>query len=226
MNFYTLSQKCYDTLKTISAFPSSNENGYITAEEFYIKKVSDFMRKIIVFENVTLEGFMSGPNGEFDWAIQDDEITQNSRDGNYSVDMFLFGRVTYDIMASFWPTPVAQSINPVFANALNNAPKIVFSRTLAKADWQNTRVVKELTKEEILALKQEPGKNMMIFGSGTLVEQLTNLGLIDEYDLMVNPILLGKGKPLFQGINDRLKLKLANTKTFNNGVVLLQYQSV
>lgn len=182
------------------------------------------MRKIIVFENVTLDGFMAGPNGEFDWAIRDDEVTQNSEEGNNSIDMFLFGRVTYDIMASFWPTPAGKSANPVFANALNNAAKIVFSRTLEKADWNNTRVVKELTKEEILKLKQGSGKNMMIFGSGTLIEQLTNLDLIDEYQLMVNPVILGKGKPLFKGIKDRKHLKLANTKTFNNGIVLLQYQ--
>ncbi|MEO8953884.1 MAG: dihydrofolate reductase family protein [Ktedonobacteraceae bacterium] len=188
------------------------------------KKVNDLMRKIIVFENVTLDGLMAGPNGEFDWAIRDDEVTQNSKEGNNSIDMFLFGRVTYDIMASFWPTPAAQSANPVFANALNTTPKIVFSRTLKKADWNNTRVVKELTKEEILKLKQEPGKNMMIFGSGTLIEQLTNLGLIDEYQLMVNPVILGKGKPLFKDIKDRIHLKLVDTKTFNSGIVLLQYQ--
>src|SRR5437763_13943689 len=124
------------------------------------------MRKIIVFENVTLDGFMAGPNGELDWAIRDDEVTQYSKEVNYATDMFVFGRVTYDMMASFWPTPAAESFNPVFANSLNNTPKIVFSRTLEEADWQNTRVVKELTKEEILKMKQGPGKNMLIFGSG------------------------------------------------------------
>ncbi len=182
------------------------------------------MRKIIVFENVTLDGFMAGPKGELDWAIRDDEITQYSRDGQGSTDMFLFGRVTYDMMASFWPTPAGKSANPVFAEALNNSPKIVFSSTLEKADWQNTEVVKELHKDEILKLKQQPGKNMMIFGSGTLVEQLAALGLIDEYQLMVNPVILGKGKPLFKDIKDRINLKLVKTKTFNNGIVLLQYQ--
>ena len=110
------------------------------------------MRKIIVFENVTLDGFMAGPNGELDWAIQDDEVTQNSKEGNDSVDTFLFGRVTYEMMASFWPTPMGKSINPVFADALNNTPKIVFSTTLKNADWQNTEVAQELTKEEILKL--------------------------------------------------------------------------
>ena len=159
-----------------------------------------------------------------DWAIRNDEITQYAKEGQDSIDMFLFGRVTYDMMASFWPTPAGKSANPVFAEFLNNTPKIVFSTTLKKADWQNTEVIKELNKEEILKLKQQPGKNMMIFGSGTIVEQLTNLGLIDEYELMVNPVILRKGKPLFKDINDRVNLKLLKTKTFSSGVVLLQYQ--
>jgi dihydrofolate reductase len=182
------------------------------------------MRKIIVFENVTLDGFMAGPDGELDWAIRDDEVTQNSQEGNDSIDTFLFGRVTYDMMASFWPTPMGKSANPVFADALNNTPKIVFSTTLKKADWQNTEVMKELTKEEILKLKQQPGKNMMIFGSGALVEQLTKLRLIDEYQLMLNPVVLGKGMPLFKNTTDRMNLTLVQTKTFKSGLVLLQYQ--
>lgn len=182
------------------------------------------MRNIIVFDNVTLDGFMAGPNGELDWAIRDDEITEYSKEGQGSTDTFLFGRVTYDMMASFWPTPAGKSANPVFAEVLNNSPKIVFSSTLEKADWQNTEVVKELTKEAILKLKQQPGKNMMMFGSGTVVEQFTNLGLIDEYQLMVNPVILGKGKPLFKDIKGRVDLKLVKTKTFSNGIVLLQYQ--
>ncbi len=182
------------------------------------------MRKLIVFENVTVDGFIAGTDEEIDWAIRDDEVTENSREGQGITDLFMFGRVTYDMMASFWPTPVGKSANPVFANALNNTPKIVFSRTMGKADWEHTTVLKELTTEEILRIKQEPGQNIMIFGSGSLVGQLTNLGLIDEYHLMVNPVLLGKGKPLFNNIKDRMNLKLFNTKTFRSGIVLLQYR--
>lgn len=182
------------------------------------------MRKIIVFDNVTLDGFIAGPNGELDWAIRNDEVTQYSKEGHASIDMFLFGRVTYEMMASFWPTPAGKSANPVFAKSLNNTPKIVFSTTLQTADWQNTEIRNELNKDEILKLKQQPGKNMMIFGSGTFVEHLTNLGLIDEYQLMVNPVLLGKGKPLFKGIKDRITMKLIKTRTFSNGIVLLHYQ--
>jgi dihydrofolate reductase len=101
---------------------------------------------------------------------------------------------------------------------------LFIQRYSKKADWQNTEVVKELNKDEILKLKQRPGKNMMIFGSGIIVGQLAELGLIDEYQLMVNPVILGKGKPLFKDIKDRINLKLVKTKTFNSGIVLLQYQ--
>jgi dihydrofolate reductase len=184
------------------------------------------MRKILVFENVTLDGFMAGPNGELDWAIRDDEVTEYSKEGNESADTFLFGRVTYDMMASFWPTPMGKSTNPVFAEALNNTPKFVFSKTLKKADWQNTEVLQELTKEEILKLKQLPGKNMLIFGSGSLVEQLTKLGLIDEYQLMLNPVVLGKGIPLFKDTTEKMNLTLVQARTFKSGLVLLRYQPV
>jgi dihydrofolate reductase len=184
------------------------------------------MRKILAFENVTLDGYMAGPNGEIDWAIRDEEVSEYSKEGNESTDTFLFGRVTYDMMASFWPTPMGKSANPVFADALNSAHKIVFSTTLEKAHWQNTEVAQEISKEEILKLKQLPGKNMMIFGSGSLVEQLTKLGLIDEYQLMINPVVLGKGIPLFKNITDRLNLTLLQTRTFKSGLVLLQYQPV
>ena len=113
-------------------------NGRSSLPEPHLRRRNRFMGKIIAFENVTLDGFMAGPNGEIDWAIRDDEVTQNSKEGNDSIDLYLFGRVTYDMMASFWPTPAGKSANPVFAEVLNNTPKIVFSTTLKKADWQNT----------------------------------------------------------------------------------------
>jgi dihydrofolate reductase len=182
------------------------------------------MRKIILFQNITVDNFMAGPNGELDWANHDDEVAQASQEDQDPVELFLFGRVTYEMMASFWPTPAGQSANPLFANILNNTPKIVFSRTLKQADWQQTEIMRELNKENILKLKQQPGKYMMIFGSGTIVSQLTNLGLIDEYQLLVNPIILGRGLPLFKDIHNRLDLKLVDAKSFKKGVVLLRYQ--
>ena len=134
------------------------------------------MRKILIFENVTLDGFMAGPNGALDWAVRDDEVTEYSKEGRDSTDLFLFGRVTYDMLASFWPTPMGKSANPVFAEALNNTHKMVFSTTLNKrrlAEYSDSS--RHSPKEKILKLKQLPGKNMMIFGSGSLVEQLTKI---------------------------------------------------
>lgn len=183
------------------------------------------MRKIIVFENVTLDGFMAGPKGELDWEmIRDDEAAQYAKEGQSSTDTILLGRVTYDMMAGFWPTPAAASQHPIFTNFMNDSPKVVFSRTLKKADWKNTIVVKEINKEEILKMKQQPGKNMIIFGSGSIVNQLADLGLIDEYQLMVNPVILGKGKPLFNDVKDRINLKLLKARTFKSGGAALHYE--
>lgn len=182
------------------------------------------MRKIIVSEHTTLDGFFAGPKGEMYWEVRDKEIAQYAQEQANSIDAILFGRVTYELMANYWPTPAATENEPIFANFLNNAHKIVFSKTLKKTNWKNTRLVKEINKEAIMKMKQQSGKNMIMFGSGTIVQQLTNLGLIDEYQLMVNPVILGKGKPLFEDIKDRINLTLLKTKTFSNGVVLLRYR--
>lgn len=182
------------------------------------------MRKIIVFENVSLDGFMAGPNGELDWATRDDEIARDSQARQEPTGHFLFGRVTYEMMASFWPTPAGKAASPIFAQSLNNTPKIVFSNSLQKADWQHTEVMKDINQDEILRLKNQPGGDMMIFGSGTVVSRLARLGLVDEYQLVINPVILGKGMPLFKDVTEMIRLKLVKTKTFRSGIVLLQYQ--
>jgi dihydrofolate reductase len=182
------------------------------------------MRRIIVFENVTVDGYFAGLNGELDWAVRDEEVTQDSKEGQGSTDLFLFGRVTYEMMASFWPTPAGMAANPVFAEALSNTSKIVFSKALMKSDWQHTKVMNEIDKDAILELKQQPGKTIMIFGSRSIVNQLARLGLIDGYQLLVNPVVLGKGKPLFTEATERFSLKLANAKVFKSGIVMLQYE--
>jgi dihydrofolate reductase len=184
------------------------------------------MRKIIVFENITLNGMMAGPKGELDWAIQDAEVTDYTREGGDTIDTFVFGRVTYDMMAMFWPTPAGKSANPVFANALNKAQKIVFSRTLKKAEWQPTEVIPEIDKEKVIKEKERPFKDIMIFGSRSIVSQLTRLGLIDEYQLMVNPIILGKGLPLFDETLGKVNLKLVRSRAFKSGLELLVYQPI
>ena len=182
------------------------------------------MRKIIVSNYITLDGFFAGPNGEFDWFVWDEETAEYSKSLLKSIDTILFGRVTYELMAGYWPTASPPTEDPVIIDAMNNLPKIVFSKTLDKVEWKNSRLVKENIAGEVATLKQQPGKDMVIYGSGGIVTTLTQLGLIDEYRIFVNPVVLGSGKPLFKGFKDRLNLKLLTTKTFNCGVVLLHYQ--
>jgi dihydrofolate reductase len=180
------------------------------------------MRKIIVFENYSLDGFIAGPEGELHWTVRDDEVTQMSQEGEQSKDLFLFGRKTYEMMAGFWPTPAGQAANPVFAEILTTTPKIVISSTLNNPGWKNTTVVNEISREKILRVKQEPGKNIMIFGSISVVQQLAGMKLIDEYQLLVNPVVLGKGKPLFPE-DQKQSMKLLSTRTFKSGIVMLTY---
>ena len=126
-------------------------------------------------------------------------------------------------MASFWPTPFAAENMPVVAQQMNALPKIVFSRTLVKVSWNNTKLVKGDPADEIRRLKQEPGADMVIFGSGSIVSQLAQAGLIDEYQIVVDPVALGQGRTMFEGIKEKLTLKLTRTRTFGNGNVLLCY---
>lgn len=187
-------------------------------------KNNHFMRKLIVFNWLSLDGFIAGPNGETDWFVWDEEIEEYAKKVQNSIDTMLFGRVTYNIMANYWPTKAASAENPGIIEFMNNTPKIVFSKSLKKANWNQTRLMKDIVPEEIIKMKQEPGKDMIIYGSSSIISQLTSLILIDEYSVMVNPIVLGTGKPLFQNMDHLLKLKLLSTKTFRCGNVLLNYQ--
>lgn len=181
------------------------------------------MRKVILFNMVSLDGFFAGPNGELDWHNTDKEFNDFAIEQLSTADSLLFGRVTYEMMATFWPTQAAITSDPLVAYKMNTLPKIVFSRTLEKVEWNNSRVVKENIAEEIMKRKQQPGKDLYLFGSADLASTFTNLGLIDEYRLMVNPVVLGSGMPLFKGVKDRLDLALLKTKPFKNGNVLLYY---
>jgi dihydrofolate reductase len=179
------------------------------------------MRKIIFQMMTTVDGYFEGPDKELDWHVVDDDLFQNAIDLLNSADTLLFGRVTYQMMAAYWPTVAAVSTDPVIAERTNNLPKVVFSTTLKTVDWQNSRLVKEHSTEEIKKLKQQPGKNMVIFGSSDLAVALTKEGLIDEYRIIVNPVVLGGGKTLLEGLDERLMLKLVEAKTFSSGTVLL-----
>jgi dihydrofolate reductase len=186
------------------------------------------MRKVIVAMQVTIDGFIEGPNGELDWAMKEDEETwKDVFDLQRSSDTLLLGRVMYPAFEKYWlaaPTNPSSTKNEIeYARLAEKMQKIVFSRTLDKVAWKNTRIVKDHIAEEILRMKQETGKDMVILGGAGLVSTFMNLGLIDEYHLIINPIILGEGKPLFKDLKERHQLKLITTKTFRSGKVVLHY---
>jgi dihydrofolate reductase len=183
------------------------------------------MRKIIWFNLVSLDGFFEGPEEDIEWHSVDDEFNQFANEQLESADGLIFGRVTYELMASYWPTPLAIENDPVIAANMNGLPKTVFSRTMERADWNNTRLVRENVLEEIERIKQQPGKHVFLFGSANLAATLIEKGSIDEFRIMVSPVILGQGRTLFAGVNGPLKLRLFNTRTFRNGNVLLTYTS-
>ena len=184
------------------------------------------MRRLSVFNLVSLDGYFKGPNGDIGWHSVGEEQTDFAVEAAGAGGPLLFGRVTYELMAGYWPAPLALENDPILAARMNSAPKVVFSRTLTKAEWNNTRLVKDNIIEEMRNLKRQPGKDMTILGSGSIVTQFAEQGLIDEYQVLVNPVALGDGTPLFKGMKKRLNLKLLNTRTFRNGNVLLTYEPV
>ena len=187
------------------------------------------MRKLQVFNQVTLDGYFTDSNGDMSWAHKDPSDAEWNEfvNGNASGEgALLFGRVTYEMMASFWPTPAAMEMMPQVAEGMNRMPKYVCSRTLKKVSWQNTILLKGELVAEVRKLKDEPGQGLTILGSGSVVSQLAQAGLIDEYQVVVNPLVLGNGRTMFEGITKRLPLRLAGSRTFGNGSVLLTYERV
>ena len=183
------------------------------------------MRKLMVFNSVTIDGYFTDKNGDMSWAHKQDPewndfVANNAKSGGE----LLFGRVTYDLMVSFWPTPAAAQMFPDVAKGMNDAPKVVFSRTMDKASWNNTRLFKGDLENEVRKLKAEPGDQLVLMGSGQIVSQLAQAELIDEYQIVLNPIVLGQGRTMFDGVKNKLNLKLTNTRTFKNGNVLLTYE--
>ena len=181
------------------------------------------MRKVFLFNMTTLDGFFEGPNQDISWHNADEEFNEFAIDQLNESGALLFGRVTYQLMANYWPTESAINDDPIVAGLMNSLPKIVFSKTLDKAEWNNSRLVKENVAEEVLKLKQQPGKDIAIFGSSDLAVTLAKNGLIDEYRIIVNPVFLGDGTPLLKGIKEKINLKLLKTRTFKSGNVLLYY---
>ncbi len=183
------------------------------------------MRKLVVFNTVTLDGYFTALNGDMSWAHSQDAewnafVSDNAKGGGALV----LGRITYELMIRYWPTPLAAQQNPAVAERMNNLPKIVFSRTLDTALWNNTTLVQGDLAAEMRKIKQAPGGDMTILGSGSIVAQLAQAGLIDEYQIVVKPVALGAGRTLFDGINKQLSLKLTHSRTFGNGNVFLRYE--
>lgn len=187
------------------------------------------MRKLILSMNVTLDGFMAGPDCELDWHFDrwTAEMAEALCEELRKADTIVLGRITYTAMARYWPQKAGDASFPrqdaAFAGMMNDYAKIVFSNTLSVATWSNARLVRGDVRREITRLKRQPGKNIMVYGSGKLAASLMSMGLVDQYQLWVHPVLLGKGKPLFGGVETHLPLQLTETRTFTSGVVVLYY---
>lgn len=182
------------------------------------------MRTLNAFESVTLDGYFAGPGGDISWAHDarpdkewTDFVSGNAQGGGE----LLMGRVTYEMMAAYWPTPQAKAAMPEVARGMNAMTKHVASRTLKNPQWENTKVLEGDLFSAVRALKQAPGKGLTILGSGAIVAQLAGEGLIDQFQLVVIPVVIGEGRTLFEGVN--AKLKLTTSRTFKNGNVVLTY---
>lgn len=183
------------------------------------------MRKIIWAMSVSLDGFIEGPNRELDWHMVDNELHAYFNAQLGAMSAFLDGRVTHEMMAEFWPTadndPSSSPQVVEFARIWRDMPKLVFSKTIERADWNST-VVREVVPEEIMALKAQPGGDMAV-GGPNLAASFMRHDLIDEYWLYVHPLVLGQGTPMFPASDTKVDLQLAESRTFGNGVVLLRY---
>ena len=183
------------------------------------------MPKLVVYNSVSLDGYFTDTHGDMSWAHKRDPewqafVSENASGGG----QLLFGRVTYDLMASFWPTPLAAQSNPIVVERMNNMPKFVFSTTLDKASWNNTTLLKGDLPTQVRELKRRPGPNIVVMGSGSIVAQLAAAGLVDEYQIVLNPLVVGDGRTLFEGVKKKLPMKLARSRAFGNGNVVLFYE--
>jgi dihydrofolate reductase len=188
------------------------------------------LRRVIVSNMMTLDGFVSGPNGELDWFVHSGfmkgtELGEYARTIIKSAGAILLGRLTYEEFVSYWPT--AKDNDPTITERINNLPKYVFSRSLQKVawgDWGTVTLVSEDAAAMVSKMKHEPGRDMVIYGSATLVSALMKAGLIDEYQLIVFPVVLGKGRPEFKDLNERYSLNLIDVKQFKSGALKLVYE--
>jgi dihydrofolate reductase len=184
------------------------------------------MGKLSAYIFTTLNGYFESPKGNISWHTHGEEENDFAKESIKPGGMMLFGRVTYEMMASWWPTPEAIKTNPIVAKGMNKADKIVFSRTLQKAEWNNTRLIRDNIFEDIQKLKDIPGRDMTILGSGSIITQFAERGMLDSFQIMIDPVVLGSGTPIFQGLKEKLNLKLTSSRVFKSGVILLNYVPV
>lgn len=188
------------------------------------------MRNLIFFMHASLDGFVAGPNGEMNWIKVDDEIFDFVATMTDKADTALYGRVTYEMMQDYWPNagtqPNASKHEREHSAWYNKVPKVVLSRTLSERDLVNTTVVADQLEDNINNIKKQEGKNILIFGSPSASNSLLNRGLVDEFWIFLNPILIGQGIPLFKDITESVKLNLIETKTFDIGVIALHYKKI
>jgi dihydrofolate reductase len=179
------------------------------------------MRRLIVSNIMSLDGlFEEAPDARFDWPVVEEEFFAYAREMLRSVDTILFGRRTYLHMAAYWPSAPRDEI----ADQMNNLEKVVLSRTLERAEWKNSHLVRGEAAEEVARLKRAPGRDLVILGSASLASSLLQANLIDEYRVILQPVVLGRGNPLFPSIDGRIRMKLTNTRVLGTGVVILYYQ--
>ncbi len=182
------------------------------------------MRKVIHQMLISLDGYYEGPDKKLDWHNTKGEFKAYEQQLLTGADTLLFGRKTYELMEAFWPSAHAFELDPFVAGKMRDLQKIVFSRTLNTVSWENTRLIRDNIKEEVGQLKNMPGKNILLLGSSSLALTFMDLKLIDEFHLLVNPVILGGGKTIFEGIQQRYQLQLINGRNFSSGNVLLFYK--
>jgi dihydrofolate reductase len=184
------------------------------------------MRRIITSNMVSLDGYLAGPGGDLSWHIMNDEFHSYAKAMLNDAGTLIFGRITYELMASYWPADHAKTSDPIVAGKMNSLPKIVFSKTIERADWENTTLFNSEVEKNMRHLKEQPGKDIVILGSGTIVSALTQADLIDEYRIFISPVLLGSGTYQFRGHLNRKNLLLTDLKRLSNGLVMLCYQPI
>jgi dihydrofolate reductase len=181
------------------------------------------MRKVIVFNMISTDGYFEGLNHTLDWHNIDGEFNDFAIAQLDEADTLVFGRRTYELMASFWSSEIAQKDDPAVSSIMNDADKLVFSNSLEHADWRNSTLLGKDAMKQFAALKEKPGKALLVLGSSNLCVGLLKEGLIDEIRLMVNPVVLGQGTPIFAGLAEPLRLHLIDSRSFHSGNVLLRY---